>query len=445
MAGELFNSIISTPARLFRSASGRTPETLLDPDDSSPSVARQLYETPSSFTFSPTELASMLPKDRLALGRLLRSPLPVKYSGLRKDRHVFQHLVVSRARDAGWQRFTVLSLPGLGSIDVLTVHQVSARAVRDASIVFKDSCSSDDLAAFVQFNSDLNALLLASLTSDCASRAIPYRCSKFALVFYVNLMQMGSTLPSADVTYNIQHKLLTTKIIAPDYNVKAWADQLGGLLIDLQATGSTLPDDAYFASVCFKALLAVPIFSFQTKIHQLQHDWDSAHALQGDFMRLDQVFESAATIYDSMLLDGLWRPNDTVGFLATPSASSFVSSSTSPSQQPSSFSTPTYPVWRYNNPSNLQTLTRNNQTFHWCTFHRMWHKHTSAECYKNPSNSSAPSVPVAAPSSSSPQTVARLAVSHNLLYASDDEDTTNCEDPFLYSLDVSDVANDESL
>ena len=78
-------------------------------------------------------------------------------------------------------------------------------------------------------------------------------------------------------------------------------------------------------------------------------------------------------------------------------------------------------------------------------------KHTSAECYKNPSNSSAPSVPsdpsvpVAAPSSSSPQTVARLAVSHNLLYASDDEDTSNCEDPFLYSLDVSDVANDESL
>ena len=117
MAGELFNSILSTPARLFRSASGRTPEPLLDPDDSSPSVARQLYETPSSFTFSPTELASMLPKDRLALGRLLRSPLPIKYSGLRKDRHVFQHLVVSRARDAGWQRFTVLSLPGLGSID----------------------------------------------------------------------------------------------------------------------------------------------------------------------------------------------------------------------------------------------------------------------------------------------------------------------------------------
>ena len=158
MAGELFNSILSTPTRLFRSASGRTPEPLLDPDDSSPSVARQLYETPSSFTFSPTELASMLPKDRLALGRLLRSPLPIKYSGLRKDRHVFQHLVVSRARDAGWQRFTVLSLPGLGSIDILTVHQVSARAVRDASIVFKDSCSSDDLAAFVQFNSDLNAV-----------------------------------------------------------------------------------------------------------------------------------------------------------------------------------------------------------------------------------------------------------------------------------------------
>ena len=88
-----------------------------------------------------------------------------------------------------------------------------------------------------------------------------------------------------DVTYNLQHKLPTTKILAPDYNVKAWADQLGGLLIDLQATGSTLPDNTYFASVCFKALLAVPIFSFQTKIHQLQHDWDSAHAIQGDFMR----------------------------------------------------------------------------------------------------------------------------------------------------------------
>jgi len=74
----------------------------------------------------------------------------------------------------------------------------------------------------------------------------------------------------------------------------------------------------------------------------------------------------------------------------------------------------------------------------------MWHKHTSAECYKNPSNSSAPSITVAAPSSSSPQTVARLAVSH-ILYASDDEDTSNNEDPFLYSLDISDVANDESL
>jgi len=151
----------------------------------------------------------MLPKDRLALGRLLRSPLPIKYSGQLKDRHVFQHLVVSPAREAGWQRFTSLSLPGLGSVDVLTVHQVSARAVRDASVSFMDSCSSNDLAAFIQFNSDLNALLLASLTSDCSSRAVPYRCSKFALVFYVNLMQMGSTLPSADVTYNIQHKLLT--------------------------------------------------------------------------------------------------------------------------------------------------------------------------------------------------------------------------------------------
>ena len=53
---------------------------------------------------------------------------------------------------------------------------------------------------------------------------------------------MESTLPSADVTYNIQHKLLITKILAPDYNVKAWADQLGGLLIDL-ATGSSLPDN----------------------------------------------------------------------------------------------------------------------------------------------------------------------------------------------------------
>ncbi len=148
-------------------------------------------------------------------------------------------------------------------------------------------------------------------------------------------------------------------------------------------------------------------------------------------MRLGQLFESGATIYDSMLLDGLWRPNDTVGFLATPSASSF--------------STPTYPSWRYNNPSNLLTSTRNNQTFHWCTFHRLWYKHTSAEYYKNPSNSSAPSVTVVSPSSSSPRTVARLAVSRNLLYASDDEDTSNCEDPFLYSLDVSDVANDESL
>jgi len=446
MAGELFNSILSTPARLFRSAFGRSSQTLSDPDDSSPSVARHLFATPSSFTFTPTELASMLPKDRLALGRLLRSPLPIKYSGQLKDRHVFQHLVVSRAREAGWQRFTSLSLPGLGSVDVLTVHQVSARAVRDASVSFMDSCSSNDLVAFVQFNSDLNALLLASLTSDCASRAVPYRCSKFALVFYVNLMQMGSTLPSADVTYNIQHKLLTTKILAPDYNVEAWSDQLGGLLIDLQATASTLSDNAYFASVCFKALLAVPILSFQTKIHQLQHEWDSAHATQGEFMRLDQVFESAATIYDSLLLDGLWRPNDTVGFLAAPSASSLVSSSTSPSQQPSSsFSTSTYPAWHYNNPSNLQTLTRNNQNFHWCTFHRMWHKHTSAECYKNPSNSSAPSVTVAAPSSSSSQIVARLAVSHNLLYASDDEDTINNEDPFLYSLDISDVANDASL
>ena len=76
----------------------------------------------------------------------------------------------------------------------------------------------------------------------------------------------------------------------------------------------------------------------------------------------------------------------------------------------------------------------------------MWHKHTSADCYKNPSNSSAPSVPFAAPSSSaSDQTIARLAVSHNLLYASDDEDISNNEDPFLYSLDISDVANDESL
>ncbi len=130
----------------------------------------------------------------------------------------------------------------------------------------------------------VDALLLASLTYDCASRAVPYRCSNFTLVFYVNLMQMGSTLPSADVTYNIQHKLFTTKILAPDYNVKAWADQLGGLLIDL-ATVPTLPDSTYFASVCFKALLAVPIFSFQTKIHHLQHDWDFAHATQGEFMR----------------------------------------------------------------------------------------------------------------------------------------------------------------
>jgi len=119
------------------------------------------------------------------------------------------------------------------------------------------------------------------------SRAVPYRCPKFALIFYVSLMQMGSTLPSADVTYNLQHKLLTTKILAPDYNVKAWTDQLGGLRIDLQATGSTLPDNVYFTSVCFKALLAVPIFSFQTKIHQLQHEWDSAHATQGEFMHLN--------------------------------------------------------------------------------------------------------------------------------------------------------------
>ena len=155
----------------------------------------------------------MRPKDRLALGRLLRSPLPIKYSGQLRDRHVFQHLVVTRAHEAGWQRFTTLSLPGLGSIDVLKVHQVSALAVRDASVSFTEACSSDDLSAFVQFNSDLNALLLSSLSSDCASRAVPYRCSKFALVFYVNLMQMGSTLPSADVTYTIQHRLLTTKTL----------------------------------------------------------------------------------------------------------------------------------------------------------------------------------------------------------------------------------------
>ena len=447
MAGELFHSILSTPARLFRSASGRSPQTLSDPDNSSPSVARHLFETPSSFTFTPAELSSMRPKDRLALGRLLRSPLPIKYSGQLRDRHVFQHLVVTRAHEAGWQRFTTLSLPGLGSIDVLKVHQVSALAVRDASVSFTEACSSDDLSAFVQFNSDLNALLLSSLSSDYASRAVPYRCSKFALVFYVNLMQLGSTLPSADVTYNIQHQLLTTTIPAPDYNVKAWADKLGGLLIDLHATGSTLPDNTYFASVCFKALLAVPIFSFQTRIHQLQHEWDSAHATHGDFLRFDHVLDNASTIYDSMLLDNLWRPNDSVGFLATPSASSLVTSTTSPFKQSSSFSTPIYPAWRYNNPSNLPTLTRNNQTFHWCTFHRMWHKHTSADCYKNPSNSSAPpSAPFAAPSSSaSHQTVARLAVSHNLLYASDDEDISNDEDPFLYSLDISDVANDESL
>ena len=80
----------------------------------------------------------MLPKDHLALGRLLRCPLPVKYSGQLKDRHVFQHLVVSRTRDAGWQRFTVLSLPGLGLIDVLTVHQVSLRNPRTI-VAFSDS------------------------------------------------------------------------------------------------------------------------------------------------------------------------------------------------------------------------------------------------------------------------------------------------------------------
>jgi len=272
MTGELSNSILSTPARLFRSASGRSPQTLSDPDGSSPSVARHLFATPSSFTFTPAELPLMLPKDRLALGRLLRSPLPIKCSGKLHDRHIFQHLVVTRARETGWQRFTSLSLPGLGSVDVLTVHQISARAVRDASVSVTEACSSDNLSAFVQFNSDLNFPLLASLTSDCASRAVPYRCSKFALLFYVSLMQMGSTLPSAGVTYNLQHKLLTTKILAPDYNVKAWTNQLGGLRIDLQATGSTHLDNVYFTSVCFKALLAVPIFSFQTKIHQLQRE-----------------------------------------------------------------------------------------------------------------------------------------------------------------------------
>jgi len=88
MAGELFHSILSTPARLFRSASGRSPQTLSDPDNSSPSVARHLFETPSSFTFTPAELSSMRPKDRLALGRLLRSPLPIKFSGQLQDRHV---------------------------------------------------------------------------------------------------------------------------------------------------------------------------------------------------------------------------------------------------------------------------------------------------------------------------------------------------------------------
>ena len=136
MAGELFHSILSTPARLFRSASGRSPQTLSDPDNSSPSVARHLFETPSSFTFTPAELSSMRPKDRLALGRLLRSPLPIKYSGQLRDRHIFQHLVVTRAYEAGWQYFTTLSLPGLGSIDVLKVHQVSALALRDASVSF---------------------------------------------------------------------------------------------------------------------------------------------------------------------------------------------------------------------------------------------------------------------------------------------------------------------
>lgn len=74
----------------------------------------------------------------------------------------------------------------------------------------------------------------------------------------------------------------------------------------------------------------------------------------------------------------------------------------------------------------------------------MWHKHTSAECYKNPSNFSAPSVTVAA-SSSPPHTVARLTIFHNLLYASDDKDISYNEDPFLYSLAIPDVANDESL
>ena len=53
MAGELFNSILSTPARLFRSASGRSPQTLSDPDGSSPSVAHDLFATPSSFPLRP--------------------------------------------------------------------------------------------------------------------------------------------------------------------------------------------------------------------------------------------------------------------------------------------------------------------------------------------------------------------------------------------------------
>ena len=68
----------------------------------------------------------MLPKDHFALGRLLRSPLPIKYSGQLQHQHVFQHLVVTRAREGGWQRYTSLSLPALGSVDVLTIHQVSA-------------------------------------------------------------------------------------------------------------------------------------------------------------------------------------------------------------------------------------------------------------------------------------------------------------------------------
>jgi len=179
MTGELFNSILSTPARLFRSAA--RPRRFFSFCCSSSfrnSFFFYLYSGGalvygSKGSSGSRTSTSQSPPDQIQWSTARSSclPTPCCHSGT-----FLQHLVVTRAHEAGWHRFTTLSLPGLGSVDVLTVHQVSARAVRDASVSFTEACSSDDLSAFVHFNSDLSALLLASLSSECGSRAVPYRC-----------------------------------------------------------------------------------------------------------------------------------------------------------------------------------------------------------------------------------------------------------------------------